>query len=458
MPIDRATTSSLEALQAFSLGDAQREKANEPLAIPLYKRAIELDPNFALAYARLAVAHTNLGETQAAREYAAKAFELKDRVSEREKLYITSRYYDSVAGEPEKAIETYELWKQTYPRDYTPLNNLGHTHFILGNFEQAIEESLAALRLDPTRPFAYGNATSAYMRTNRFDEAKAIATDAAKRGFAPPAPTVGLYEIAFLQGDTAAMKEIEQGAAGQPWEFAIQTMQAEMAGFWGRLKNAREIAARANEGAARLKLNEFAAAGSIALAEIEAAAGYHQRAREAATAVLAMNDSADLQLRAAVVLAAANDPARAESIITKLSAASPMDYRVQKIAVPVVQALVALNRGDGSKAIEALRPAGPYERGRPIVIYLRGLAYVQLRDAAAASAEFQKLIRNRGMVGTSVMFPLAHLGMARAALLKGDTAEARKSYQEFFAIWKDADPDLPVLVQAKQEYAKLGSD
>jgi tetratricopeptide (TPR) repeat protein len=457
MPIDRATTSSLEALQAFSLGDAQREKANEPAAIPLYKRSIELDPNFALAYARIAVAYNNLGETKATREYAAKAFELKDRVSEREKFYIASRYYESVAGDPEKAIEQYELWKQTYPRDYAPLNNLAYTHLGLGNLERALEESQAALRLDPGRPFAYGNAAAAYMKQNRFEEAKATITEGLRRGFSPPLPQIALYQIAFLQRDAAAMKATEEAATGQPWEFGIQSVQTEIIGFAGRLKDAREISVRASEGAARLKLTEFAAAAKMSIAKMEAAAGYHQRARETAMAALAMTDSINLQLDAAVVLAAANDPVRAETMIDKLSATAPMDYRIRMITAPVVQALLALNRGEADKAIEALRPAGPYERGTPLVIYLRGLAHLQMRDGAAASAEFQKLIRNPGMVGTSIIFPLAHLGMARAAGLKGEFAEARKSYQDFFGLWKDADTDIPVLIQAKEEYAKLPS-
>jgi serine/threonine protein kinase/tetratricopeptide (TPR) repeat protein len=456
-PIERATTSSLEALQAFSLGDMQRAKADEPAAIPLFKRAVELDPNFAVAYARLAVAHANIGETKTAAQYSRMAFALRDRVSEREKLYITSRYYSIVTGEPDKAAEQYELWRRTYPRDYTPINNLAVLYNELGNYERALEESQTALKLDPERPFAYGNAMNAYMKTNRFEEAKATAREGLRRGFAPASPRVMLYEAAFHQGDTAAMKENEAAAAGQPWEFVIQTVGAKIAGFSGRIKQAGEITARAGEGAGRLKLDESVAAIHMSLAQMKAAAGYSKDARTAAASALAINDSLSLQLDAAIVLAAANDTAGAEALIKKLLAEAPTDYRIRMITAPVVQAQLALSRGEPAKAIEALRAAGPYERVAPVVIYVRGLAYLQMRDGTAASAEFQKLLSNRGMVGISMIYPLAHLGMARAAVLKGDLPQARRSYQDLFALWKDADPDIPVLLQAKQEYAKLPS-
>jgi tetratricopeptide (TPR) repeat protein/predicted Ser/Thr protein kinase len=456
MPIENATTSSLEALQAFSLGDAQRAKANEPAAIPLFKRATELDPNFGLAYARLAAAHGNLGETTAAREYAQKAFELKDRVSEREKLYISARYH-AVSGNLDQAIEHYELWKQTYPRDYIPLNNLAVHYNELGDFERALEESQAALRIDPSRPFAYGNLASAYVMLNRFDEAKSVAADSLKRGFSPATSRVALYRVAFHQRDAAAMKENADAAAGQPWEFAIQSLQASAAAFSGRFKEARQISARASEGALRIKLTESAADVWMSLAQEEAAVGYHGAARSTVDAGLAINSSLTLQRRAAVALAAANDTSRAETLNNKLLAESPSDYRVRIINGPVVQALLALNRGEGAKAIEALRPAAAYERGAPLVIYIRGLAYLQMRDAAAASSEFQKL-NNPGLVGMSVIFPLARLGAARAAVLREDLAEARKTYQDFFALWKDADPDIPILVEARQEYAKVRAE
>ncbi|MBI4472103.1 MAG: protein kinase, partial [Acidobacteria bacterium] len=456
--IERATTSSLEALQAFSLGDALRKKGNEPESIPHFKRAIELDPNFALAHARLAVAHSNFGESIAASEYGAKAFELKDRVSEREKFYITSRYYASVVGDAERAIEEYELWARTYPRDYIPLNNLSVVYQQLGNFEAALEKSQTAMRLDPDRPFAYNNIGDAYLKLGRIEEAKATAAEALKRGFLPAPARIGLYQVAFHQGDVAAMKEQEQATAGQPWEFALHTIQAGAAGFSGRIKSAREFSSRASEGARRMKLVESARTVMVALAQMEAAIGFHQQARTIVNTALAAGRSRTVEQDSALVLAMVNDARGAESLIVKLLEETPEDTRIRRIIGPAVRAQTALNRRQPAKAVEELREAASYERAVPAVIYLRGLAYLQMQDGAAASAEFQKLTKNRGMVGVSVIYPLAHLGLARAAVLQGNTTEARKSYQDFFALWKDADPDIPILIQARQEYAGLGAE
>jgi hypothetical protein len=276
-----------------------------------------------------------------------------------------------------------------------------------------------------------------------------------KRGVSEVPARLQLYEVALLQGDAATMKQLEDEASGQPWEFMVLFFQTRVAGSSGRLKDATQNSLQSAEGAGRLKLTESAAGARLAVAQMEAAAGYHREARASADAALAISNSRDVQLEACLVFAAANDNARAEALMKKLLLEAPMDFRIRMTAGPIVEALLALNRGESGLALEKLRPVAPYERAVPAAIYLRGLAYLQMRDPANGSAEFQKLIKNRGMLGISILYPLAHVGLARAATIQGNVAEARAAYQDFFALWKDADPDIPVLLQARQEYAKL---
>jgi eukaryotic-like serine/threonine-protein kinase len=456
-PIEEATTPSLEALNAFSLAQAQRAKGAEAEAIPLFKHAIELDPNFALAYAKLAYAYLNVGEGERASENARKAHELRDRVSELEKFYIDGSYYGIVTGELDKDMETGQLWIQTYPRDWTPRNTLAQEYAFIGRFDSAMEEAREALRLNPNHSYPYGTLGWVYLNLGRYDEAKAIFESAPNRKVDHWLDHVGLYAIAFIQGDTAEMQRQAGWGRGTPDEPLLLLYQGQTAAFSGKLTQWQRIFSQAVEKGQEHSLGEGAAFYAAIESENEADFGNYAQARERALAALAIARGHDAVSHAAIAFAASGDKGRTRLLIQELTTRFPNDTFVNHLVLPVVSVEMDIQQGNAAHAIQALQATAPFDSGiggfRPI--YVRGQAYLRLGQGKEAAAEFQKILAHRGYDPFSPLFPLARLGSARALAVQREAANARVAYQDFFATWKDADPDIPILQQAKAEYEKL---
>ena len=460
-PIEQATTSSLEAFQAFSMGVEQQLKGKYLEAIPFLKRATETDRNFALAYARMASMYYNIRQNDLAAAASQKAFELRDRVSERERLYISAGYYDNVTGELEKYLETLELWKRTYPRDASPHNNLAVKYNELGQFDKAVQEAREAMRLNPSAASAHSLLAAALVGLNRFDEAKQIISQAQAQKLDTTAMRRTLYRIAFVQGDATTMQQQIEWTKGKPDEYLADYWQAETAGFSGQLRKAREFSNHAFELSSGRDLKDVAAQILVGSATRNALFGDCGQVKEETAKALTITHNQLTMANAANALATCGEFSQAQTIIAELTRRSPTDTVLNKILLPLVQARIALQRGDTPQAIQLLETTKPYEGYALFQIsYLRGQAYLSapVREGLAsgiAATEFQKILDRRGSQPTSPIYVLAHLGLARAATMQGETAKARKAYQDFFALWKDADPDVAVLQEARREYEKL---
>ena len=461
-PVEDATTPSLEALKAYSLGVKMYETSEVAAALPFYKRAVELDPNFAMAYARLGITYGNLSEGARADENLRKAYGLREKVSERERFFIEGLYLMNT-GELEKEAQTFELWQQTYPRDDTPYRWLGLIYRDLGNLEKALEENREALRLAPSNGNNYINLGENYMVLNRLDEAEAVFKQAEEGKLENEALPFWRYHVAFLKGDTAQMARLFPAAMGKAGtEDLFLATLADSEGWHGKLKNARELTGRAIDSAQHNDANERAALYLVAAALRDVKSGNREQARTEANAALASNGG--VRAMAALALASAGDTVRAEKLVAELEKTSPLDAGVQRYWLPTIRAGIALERKDPNRAIELLKVAIPIELGFPTngtislslcPVYLRGEAYLMAHDGNRAAVEFQKFIDHRGLVANFPWGALARLGLARAYALQGDTAKARAAYQDFLTLWKDADPDVPILKEAKTEYAKL---
>jgi serine/threonine protein kinase/tetratricopeptide (TPR) repeat protein len=455
-PIEQATTSSLEAFKAFSLGVEQQLKGKYLEAIPFLRRATEIDPNFALAYARMASMYYNRRQYDLAAEASQKAFELRDRVSERERLYISAGYYDNVTGELEKYLETLELWKSTYPRDASPHNNLAVKYNELGLFEKTLDSAPEAIRLNPSSASGYSLLAAAFVGLNRFDEAKTIIGQAQAQKLETTPMRRTLYRIAFVQGDATTMQQQIESLNGKPDEYVGQGWRSETAAFSGQLRNAKEFSNRAVELAERRDLKEVAAQIAVGGAGRDAVFGDCVQAKVQTAKALGMPHSPLTMANAGNALATCGEFSQAQTIIAELTRRSPKDTVLNRILLPLVQARIELQRGNPAQAIQFLETTRPFE-GYALfqIAYLRGQAYLNQQKAAGAAVEFQKILDHRGWQPTSPLYPLAILGLSRTAALSGDTSKARKSYQDFFALWKDADPELIILQEAKREYEKL---
>jgi len=457
-PVEEATTSSLEALKAFSLGETERAKGDEFSAIPFYKHAIELDPNFAIAYARVGQAYANTGQIEPAIENTKQAFERRERTSEVEKLYISTHYYDIVTGELDKSNEAYLLWKRTYPRDSIPPNNLSAAYSSIGKWDQALTEALETVRLAPNEALGYANIGGDYLGMNRLAEAKAVREKQVAANMDAAFDHGDLYALAFIEGDTAAMQRQVDWAKGKPDEFDFLQVLAEAAASRGRLQAARENYRKAADLARRGKFDEIAARITGIQAVDEALVGNSSQARDGAAAALAISRNRPTMLLSGSALALAGDTAKASAIADEVARLFPLHTLINAVSLPTIRAQVEINRGNPTKAIELLRPASAYEFGsisRVLPNYVRAQAYLKARQGQEAAAEFQKILDHRGLCLTAPECSLAHLGLGRARLLTGDNAGARTAYQDFFALWKDADPDVPILKEAKAEYVKL---
>jgi serine/threonine protein kinase/tetratricopeptide (TPR) repeat protein len=460
-PVEQATTSSFEALRAFHLGQEQRGKGNERGAIPLYKRAVELDSNFALAYAELALAHSNTGQNRPAAEYAKKAFELQDRVSEREKFEISARYYSSATGEMDKLIEVAEQWKRTYPSNAIPHNLLALSYNTIGQYEKVVEETREAIRLGAKFIGPYLQMATAYLRLNRFDEARGVIEQAFAQDIDSTLLHYRLYEIAFIQGDAAGMTHQIDWARHSLDGSEAFGLLAEMAAFSGQMRQVQEFSRRGSDLNQRGNI-ETAARLTEPDAARNAVLGNCRKAPEnAATAQilarsLVFNARSNTAVMRPIALALCGEIAQAQSLANELAKESPKDTAINAIWLPTIRAAIEIRKDNAAGAIQLLQAVGPYEAASFFwPNYIRALAYLRQKAGPEARAEFQKIIDHRGWDPASYLYPLAHLGLARAAVLRGDVAGSRKAYQDFLALWKDADADLPILIEAKKEYAGL---
>jgi eukaryotic-like serine/threonine-protein kinase len=463
VPIE-ATTPSLEALKTFSMGVKTQQEKGDAEAIPFLRRAIELDPSFAIAYARLAVAYGNLGQPSLAAENLRKAYALRDRVSEREKFHITADYYQLATGEREKEAQTYELWIQSYPRDLPPHINLGNNAATLGQYDKALAETREALRLEPNNIVAWGNLTTYLLALNRLNDAGAAVDTALARKIDGGYLRLLLYYVLFLRGDSAQMQQQVAWAAGKPGdEDVLLSAQSDTDAYYGQRTKAADLSRRARETAVRADSKETAALWQVNGALREAEFGNALPAKQAVAAALALAPGRDVKVLAALTLARSGETAHANAMIGELEKSDPSNTVLKLFWLPTLKAVVELNGGNSAQALEALEAAAPYELGEPppfqtgtlYPAYLRGQAYLLAHNGAAAAAEFQKLVDHRGIVLNFVTGALAHLQLGRAYALSGDTAKAKTAYQDFFTLWKDADPDIPILKEAKAEYAKL---
>jgi len=486
-PVEEATTPSLEALKAYSLGRKTGSAKGLTAVLPFYKRAVDLDPNFAMAYASMSVAYRGLNELGRAAENARKAYDLREKVSERERFRIEGSYYINATGELEKAAQTYELWQQTYPRDDVPYITLGDIWQHLGDWEKALEERREALRLEPSVGVNYPGLGLAYTALNRLDEAEAVYKQAEERKLEHEYLLLYPYQLAFLKGETAQMAQLVSAAVGKPGaEYLLLATQADTEGWRGKLKNAHELTGRAMDSAQHNDAKESAAAYQAAAALREVEAGDREQARPEAHAALKLGPNHDVRAMAALALARAGDTAGAEKLAAQLDKDFPLDTLVQRYWLPTIRAAVALERQDPNQAIELLKAASTLELSAPTYLaiflcpaYLRGEAYLMLHDGNRAAAEFQKFIDHRGLVRNFPWGALARLGLARAYAMQAGLpvaavydrrkedgarspplqpnvlAKARAAYWDFLTLWKDADPGIPILKQAKAEYAKL---
>jgi len=460
-PLQQATTSSLEALQAFTLGQAEHQKLEDDKSIPHFQRAIELDPNFAMAYATLGVVYGNLSRTKQQQENLRKAFELKDRASEREKLYISAHYYSEGTGEIDKAVAMYEQWKQTYPRETVPWDNLALLYRIAGQPEKALANASEAMRLDPKDKFALSNLSDAYQSLGRYDEARAIIDQAAAQGLGSPTDAFSIYTMAFARGDKAGMQralDLAKGPSVEPIMLVIAGMgQCSL----GKIQSARQSFAQGITLAQNSGLKELAAGlrqtDSSCLAEV----GYTALARQAAVEALAASNDRDTRIAGTYGLARVGDASGSQKLMDGLAKEFPTDTLLNSVWLLVTRASNQIKANQAAQAVSTLEAAIPYELGGPPngavywPMYVRGEAYLSLHDGAKAAAEYQKILDHGGIAPSMPLYTLARLGLGRAYAAQGDKVKAKAAYQDFFAAWKDADPDVPILKEAKDEYAKL---
>ncbi len=459
-PIDQATTSSLEALQAFTEGRQMQWSKGDAASIPFHKRAIELDPNFARAYAALGMADFNLGNTSAAMENFAKAFELRDRVSDRERFYIEASYYSFATGELLKADEVYRQWIAAYPDDFMPYANLPLNQVALSQYESALDAARQAARLGPESATGHQQMMAAYLSLGRFDEAKAI-YDQAIAEF----PEVDFlheqrYLLAFLQRDRAVMQQQLDWAKGRRAPMFTLWAELDTAAYFGQLGDARKLASSIEQQAVSIDNNDKAAQTRALMAVYEAEFGDLDAAKFQAEQALHMAESRDVMILSALALARAGDTAQAERYAERLNQQFPLDTIIQTYWLPTIRAAVALQHNTARQAIADLEPAIQYELGNQgyvflAPVYMRGVAYLEAHEGEQAAAEFEKFAKYPGIAKNCPLGALAVLQLARAQVMSGETKAARKSYQDFLALWNNADPDIPILQDARKEYQKL---
>jgi tetratricopeptide (TPR) repeat protein len=462
VPLVGATTSSLEALRAYSLGMQASNDSDLQGAIPFFQRAISLDDSFALAYAALGTTYYNLGQPRPAVDNLKQAYELRDRASEREKLNISGQYHRIVTGDLQKAADAYRGWAQTYPRDARPRDNLSEIYRQLGKFDKSLAAARDAIQVEPSGVVGYENLFTAYLALNRLDEARAALEQAQTKKLDSAPLHLGLAAVAFLQSDTAGMaREFAWGRGNPGAEGEIIYFEADSAAYAGRLAKANALTQQATASPTSTKVMDTAPNHEAGAALRQALFGNANEARKAASSVSRSSADRDVSAARAIALALAGDALEAQRLSDDLVKRFPEDTLVQFNYLPTIRASIFLVQNAPAKAIDELRVAGPYELGSLpselslMAVYVRAQSYLAAHDGGAATAEFQKILDHRGVVLTGAIGALAHLGLARAYRLTGDNGKARTAYEDFFALWNAADPDITILREAKSDSAKL---
>jgi tetratricopeptide (TPR) repeat protein len=476
VPLSEATTSSLEALQAYSLGQKAVREKGASAALTYHQRAIALDPNFATGYLIVGTDYFTLGELGRAGDYYTKAFQLREHASEREKLLITAEYYATVTGELDKSAQTYQEQIASYPRNVAAYNNLGATYTAEGQYEKAAETFRESIRLAPDIAVLYGDLAIGLLGLQRFDEARQTIAQGQARKLDDVVSRNALYAVAFLRGDSSGMAEQQQWFAGKPEENFGLSLASDTESFAGHLGKARELTRRSLDSAIRADSKETGAIWLENSALREAAFGNLTQAKQAAgEGVKLVPTSQGVEVEAALAFAMAGDTAQAESLAQDLNKRYPLHTQTRSLWLPAIRAQLALNRKDGTAAINLLQPASPpIEYGQIEFVanlsclyptYIRGQAYLAAGQGKEAAAEFQKILDHSGIVWNCWTGAFAHLGVARANALQSRTSQgadadaarvrALAAYKDFLTLWNDADPDIPILKQAKAEYANL---
>jgi eukaryotic-like serine/threonine-protein kinase len=452
-----ATTSSLEALKAHSMAHAIFNTKGAAEAIPFDKHAIELDPDFASAYVGLGIDYDNLGQYALATDNFKKAYALRDRASEREKYRITELYQSQVTGDLQKETEALELWKQIYPTDSVAHNDLAVVYTTLGQFEKALAEYQESLRLGPDYVNTYANLAFTYILLNRLDDAKKVVEQAQARKLDREWLHEQSYNLAFMHRDQDEMNRQVAWAAGRPGdEDKLLAMQRDTEAYYGRVRRAREFSRRAVDSANRADLKEAAALHVVGSALIEANLGNAEAAKHDAISALELDSGRRVKIDAAFALAQVGDTERAKKLVAELEKNYPSHARLKMVFLPLVRAAIYVNSGDAAHALSTLEVTLPYELGSGLYpAYLRGQIQLSAHNGTAAVTEFQKLRDHPGVVLNDPIGALAHLQLGRAYAMAGDARKAKAAYQDFLTLWKDADPDIPILKEAKAEYAKL---
>lgn len=466
LPLERAASSSVEAIQSFAEGRQISREQGALGAVPAFKKAIELDPRFALAHSSLAVSYYNLNQSALAADSIRQSFELADRQTVRDRLHITTLYYDLGTGDVEKAIQSYKQWVELYPRDDIAKGNLASEYFLLGDYEQAASYAKQALLLDPGSVAWYENVATADIALLRLAEARYIVNLGFSRKLDDPAMHTSLYALGFLGGDASAMQHEMGWSVGKAGgEDSMLALEADTEAYTGHLEKAQELSRHAVQAAEAANLAEPAAIWQGLAALREAIYGKIEEARADADKVLDLApNNRDAQTLAILVFARTGDLRKVRSMVDDLAAAHVSNTVVQSAWLPTIRAQLSLVNGQPSQAVDLLEAARPYERGQLIgnlsyscmlPVYLRGEAYLAMKRGALALAEFQKLADSQGVVVNCWSGALALLGRARAQTMSGSLGAARNSYQRFINLWKTADPDLPPLKSARAEFAKL---
>jgi serine/threonine protein kinase/Tfp pilus assembly protein PilF len=476
VPLSEATTSSLEALKAYSLGSKATNEKGPAAGLPYLQRAIQLDPNFAMGYRAVGSGYNNLGEKGRASDYYTKAFQLREHASEREKLNIAADYYRVVTGELDKAVQTYQETIESYPRNSGAYGNLGIAYNAQGQYEKAAEVTRQGMRLAPDRVANYANLANYTLALQRFDETRQISHEAQARKLDNFIFHNALYAVAFLGADSAAMAEQQQWFVGKPdsENFGL-ALASDTEAYAGHVRKARELTKRAVDSAVRADSKENGAIWQAIAAQWEAAYGNATEARQSAAEALKLDPASQaVEVESALAFAMAGDTARAESLAQDLGKRYPLDTQMQSLWLPAIQAQSALDKKNPTAALNTLQAASPIELGQIgfvanisclYHVYVRGEAYLAAGQGSAAATEFQKIIDHSGIVWNCWTGALARLGVARANALQARTSQgadadaarvrALAAYKDFLALWKDADPDIPILKEAKAEYAKL---
>ncbi|MGE3510165.1 MAG: tetratricopeptide repeat protein, partial [Vicinamibacterales bacterium] len=458
VPLARATTPSLDALHAYSMALDEGRLSLKLEAIPHLRRAVEIDPNFALALAFTAAVYANNGQTALASEYSRRAFDLRDRVSERERFVVGFRYYRDTAQDWEQALELARLWTDTYPREGLAFNSLATAYINLGRSDDAVRALRRAIELDPKFSPAYGNLAAVLMTADRIDDAKAVLNDAAARGLESATTRRIRYLLAYLEGDRALSQQLFAASIGIGQTNVAYGWEARSAAFEGRIKDAHELFRRGLQLATQDGFQEVAAQLTLFDAEVHAMVQQCDIARQETAEALSLGRDNFALERASRIYAVCNQQSEAMALTRELTTRYPAATLTTRVSVPMTHAAAALHRGDTAQAVaslEALRMFDHTPRSEYWIPYLRGQAHLKSGDASAAIDDFTTILDHRGENPNYPLYPLARLGLARAAVLAGEVTLARRAYKQFIEVWKMADPDLDMLIQARQELARL---